>query len=87
MIALYLYRVGAGAVIIKVILHDGMEKKQNPAQLEGSRECEARGSDADAAVNSPGVTPGQPVFLPHLLNAELLGTVASCGEENKRPHT
>lgn len=38
------------------------------------------------AVNSPGVTPGQPVFLPHLLNAELLGTVASCEVENRHHH-
>lgn len=45
-----------------------------------------RGQLEAAAVNSPGVTPGQPVFLPHLLNAELLGTVASCEVENRHHH-
>lgn len=37
-----------------------------------------------AGANSPRVTPRKPVFFAHLLNAELLGTVASCEIEKSR---
>lgn len=37
-----------------------------------------------AGANSPRVTPRKPVFFAHLLNAELLGTVASCEIKKSR---